>query len=316
MDGSIMIPEDRKGLLIPPCIRVMQGWKPNNLHMEAIKKNHAIHSYALVGVDVFFWSLEIQFLLQIIINRLGLLVVVVGRARKLKWITGLIITIINISVFCIWVPARLQISHRYIDINDVWDRTEKGIFAVTDFCLNLYFVYLVRSRLINNGLVKYNRVYKMNLVMVSISMSLDVILIALMSLQNTMVYLLFHPVAYLLKLVIEMKMAELIAKVVRAANPLTGTTHINGVSHDKENIILSDFMSGIHDRGLGQRNSVHVGARQDHDPNHTGIQRTTETSVTISGGSRDDSSTSESGRSSTQNPKELEIPELPRFQVP
>jgi hypothetical protein len=46
-----------------------------------------------------------------------------------------------------------------------------------------------------------------------------VLLIAMMSLPNDIVYLQFHPLAYLVKLHIEMNMAELITKVVKASNP-------------------------------------------------------------------------------------------------
>lgn len=41
----------------------------------------------------------------------------------------------------------------------------------------------------------------------------------MMSLPNDIVYLQFHPLAYLVKLHIEMNMAELITKVVKASNP-------------------------------------------------------------------------------------------------
>ncbi|RBQ84409.1 hypothetical protein VDGD_20887 [Verticillium dahliae] len=56
--------------------------------------------------------------------------------------------------------------------------------------------------------------------MICISMSLDVMLIGLMSLSNNFVYTLFHPLAYLAKLHIEMNMAQLIAKVVKSSHEL------------------------------------------------------------------------------------------------
>ncbi|KAI1326295.1 hypothetical protein F5Y16DRAFT_410948 [Xylariaceae sp. FL0255] len=168
------------------------------------------------------WSLQVQMLLHIIINRLGLLVMVPGRIATLKWAVAAFITSINISVFCIWVPARLQISERYIRINNVWDRVEKGLFAVVDGGLSAYFIYLVRSELIKYGLTKYRKLYHFNLSMIFCSLSLDVTLIALMSLQNDLVYLQFHPVAYLLKLVIEVKMAVLIGRLAKASNAITG----------------------------------------------------------------------------------------------
>ncbi|KAF9781448.1 hypothetical protein IL306_013444 [Fusarium sp. DS 682] len=47
---------------------------------------------------------------------------------------------------------------------------------------------------------------------------MDILLIAMMSLPNDIVYVQFHPLAYLVKLHIEMNMADLIIKVVKASN--------------------------------------------------------------------------------------------------
>lgn len=112
--------------------------------------------------------------MQIIINRIALLAVSQTTVRRIKWGTFGILVVINISVFCIWIPARLQINPTYIHINEIWDRVEKGIFAVIDLALNFYFVYLVRSSLISYGLTKYVALYRFNLVMVVISISMDV----------------------------------------------------------------------------------------------------------------------------------------------
>ncbi|KAL6364692.1 hypothetical protein LRP88_00663 [Fusarium phalaenopsidis] len=169
-----------------------------------------------VWLSTLFWALQVQFLLQIILNRLGLLMVVPGQATKLKWFVFGIILTINISVFIIWMPARLQINDTWVHLNEIWDRCEKVIFALVDGALNGYFIYLVRSRLIENGLTKYTPLYRMNLVLIFVSLSLDVVLVGLMSMKSSLVYLSFHPVCYLLKLQIEMKMAELITKIVRS----------------------------------------------------------------------------------------------------
>ncbi|KAG5803636.1 hypothetical protein H9Q74_012097 [Fusarium xylarioides] len=167
---------------------------------------------SIVGSDVtssnvprvLLWAIQIQSLLQIIINRISILMVNRHNAWKLKLIVFLVLLVINISVFCVWIPARLQISPKWIAVN-------AG--------LNFYFIYLVRSRLIANGLTKYTRLYRVNLFMIAVSMTMDVLLIAMMSLPNDIVYLQFHPLTYLVKLHIEMNMAELITKVVKASNP-------------------------------------------------------------------------------------------------
>ncbi|KAF4467481.1 hypothetical protein FALBO_5618 [Fusarium albosuccineum] len=176
-------------------------------------------SFAVFFVIVFLWAVQIQTLLQIIINRISILMVVRQNAWKLKLGVFMVLLAINISVFCVWIPARLQISDKWVDVNAVWDRCEKGIFLIVDAGLNFYFIHLVRSRLIANGLTKYNRLFRFNLMMIVVSITMDVLLIAMMSLPNDIVYLQFHPLAYLVKLHIEMNMAELITKVVKASNP-------------------------------------------------------------------------------------------------
>ncbi|KAH0443612.1 hypothetical protein CcaCcLH18_00925 [Colletotrichum camelliae] len=166
------------------------------------------------------WSIQVQCLMQIIINRIAILIPIQSHASRLKWGVFGILLAINISVFCIWIPARLQINHTYIHVNEIWDRIEKAIFLIVDASLNLTFIYLVKSRLIASGLTKYTRLFNFNLLMIAVSMSLDVILIGLMSLPNTLIYAQFHPLAYLLKLHIEMGMADLIAKVVRESHSM------------------------------------------------------------------------------------------------
>ena len=123
---------------------------------------------------VCLWVVQIQCICGIIINRIALLMVNQSRAVKLKWIVGIILGLVNISVFVIWIPARLQINETYMHVNEIWDRIEKTIFLLVDAALNLYFIFLVRTRLIDNGLTKYMPLFKFNMFMVVVSMSLDV----------------------------------------------------------------------------------------------------------------------------------------------
>lgn len=113
-------------------------------------------------------------IMQIMINRIALLVRNRTRIRQLQWGAGLIIGVINISVFCIWIPTQLQISPTIATVNFYWDRVEKAIFAVLDVSLNVYFVRLVRSKLISNGLDKYKPLFYYNCMMILVSVSLDV----------------------------------------------------------------------------------------------------------------------------------------------
>ncbi|KAL7770795.1 hypothetical protein CFE70_000734 [Pyrenophora teres f. teres 0-1] len=117
-------------------------------------------------------------------------------------------------VFCIWIPARLQISDRWIYVNSIWDRTEKVLFLLLDGYLNYYFIRVVNADLVRNGLTKYNRLVRFNKRMIVVSLSLDVVIIGAMSIPNGFVYAMFHPLAYIVKLNIEMSMAHLIKTIV------------------------------------------------------------------------------------------------------
>jgi len=54
---------------------------------------------------LFLWVFEIQLLMQIIINRISVIAESRETVRRVKWGTALIITLINIAVFCIFIPA-------------------------------------------------------------------------------------------------------------------------------------------------------------------------------------------------------------------
>ncbi|KAI0018499.1 hypothetical protein F4780DRAFT_781344 [Xylariomycetidae sp. FL0641] len=175
-------------------------------------------SFELFFTIITLWVFQTQCVIQIIINRIALLVRDQRKVNRTKWGVGCLLGLVNISVYCIWIPARLQINEQFVTINEYWDRIEKVIFCLIDVTLNLYFIYSVRSRLIANGLKKYNKLFYFNLAMIALSMSLDVILIGVMSLGQGFIYAQFHPLVYCLKLHIELHMADLISKVVRIEN--------------------------------------------------------------------------------------------------
>ncbi|KAH7160625.1 hypothetical protein EDB81DRAFT_320864 [Dactylonectria macrodidyma] len=168
---------------------------------------------------IIMWMFQIHCIMQIIINRIALLAISPTTVCRLRWGIFSILLVINISVGCVWIPARLQINPTWIHVNNIYDRLEKAIFAAIDVCLNLYFVYLVRSSLIEYGLTKYILLYRFNQVMIVLSLTMDILIIATMSLSNTFLYVIFHPLAYLVKLHIELSMADLIGKIVKATGP-------------------------------------------------------------------------------------------------
>jgi hypothetical protein len=112
--------------------------------------------------------------MQIIVNRIAILSVDRSLIKRIKWGSFIAILLINISVICIWLPAQLHVNKTFEKVNSIWDRIQKALICVIDAGLNMYFVYLVRSRLISNGLTKYTRLFKFNSVMIVISVALDV----------------------------------------------------------------------------------------------------------------------------------------------
>jgi hypothetical protein len=106
---------------------------------------------------------------------------------RLKIGVAIFITCVNISVYCIWIPARLQISDRYEYINVVWDRCEKVIYLLVDAILNWYFIRIVQKRLVRQGLVKYDRLVRFNVWIISFSLAMDLLIIGMMSLNNSFV---------------------------------------------------------------------------------------------------------------------------------
>ncbi|KAH7080026.1 hypothetical protein BKA63DRAFT_590349 [Paraphoma chrysanthemicola] len=195
-------------------------------------------SFAFYFGTVTLWAFQTQLLPQIIANRVSLIMVDRRKARLLKWVLFLVIGAVNISVYCIWIPAHMKTSQTYITLNLIWERVEKAFFLVIDLGLNIYFLYLVWYRLIANGLTKYVRLFHFNAAMVFVSTSMDILLLGLLSLPDGYAYVQFAPVAYIIKLNIELTMAVLISKVVR------GSSDRNGESYSMEN----DTANGTHQK--------------------------------------------------------------------
>ncbi|KAM5371762.1 hypothetical protein ACJZ2D_007827 [Fusarium nematophilum] len=152
------------------------------------------------------------------------------RARYLKLCLLVAIGLINISVACIWIPARLTQSKRLLHVSDIWDRTEKVIYLLMDLALNTAFLYKVKRELIADGLRKYELLFNFNASAVFVSLSMDILTILMMSLPNLFLYVIFHPVAYSIKLIIEIIMADLIAKVVQSQHEMNSYRSTNNTN--------------------------------------------------------------------------------------
>lgn len=71
--------------------------------------------------------------------------------------------------------------------NAVWDRLEKVLYLSIDGFLNYYFIRVVKANLVTHGLEKYNRLVRFNQRIIFVSLSMDVMIIGAMSIQNSFV---------------------------------------------------------------------------------------------------------------------------------
>ncbi|KAJ4385771.1 hypothetical protein N0V93_010202 [Gnomoniopsis smithogilvyi] len=261
------------------------------------------------SVPVFFfillaWVFQIQLLMQIIINRISIISETQSTIRKLKWGTALIISAINVAVFCIFIPAHIEppVSQTFVNINRYWDRISKVLICLVDAALNYYFLRVVKQRLVDQyGLKKYEPLVSFNARLMFISVLLDVLLIGLMSLPNQEVFILFHPVVYLSKMNIEMTMASLIVKLARTGRADAYFHHSSTPHANDSNALDNNRNYDNNERDLGLKTFTESRIRASvsgpragdggSDVPQEGIQRTREFQVTVhhsSSGSMDD----------------------------
>ncbi|PSN70637.1 hypothetical protein BS50DRAFT_584239 [Corynespora cassiicola Philippines] len=187
---------------------------------------------------LFLWVFEIQLLMQIIINRIALIAEHRSTVSRLKWGTVVIITSINIAVFCIWIPAHLvpPASQTFVNINNIWDKISKVLILLVDAYLNWYFLDTVKKRLVQqHGLTKYEPLVGFNAKLMVVSIAMDGMLIGLMFLKNQVVYIQFHPVVYMVKLNIEMSMASLVVRLARGKPENDVDYYPHSSSHERSN---------------------------------------------------------------------------------
>ncbi|KAM6513808.1 hypothetical protein FALCPG4_015021 [Fusarium falciforme] len=216
------------------------------------------------------------------------------RARKLKWGLVLAIGCINVAVAYIWTVAHLDGATPFqVHLNLVFEKAEKSFFLVVDLALNLYFLYLVRFRLIADGLSKYWRLFNFNAGMIVVSTSMDILLLGFLSLPDPYLYVQFAPLAYIVKLYIELLMANLISKVVRSGAAGQGDGYHGSSSHKSNptNYVTSRVVvSGSH--AMPKPGNTILTTY----PGPHGITKTVETTIVVNDG--------DDGRSSDTSSKE------------
>ncbi|KAK8872284.1 hypothetical protein PGQ11_002798 [Apiospora arundinis] len=162
------------------------------------------------------WALQVQFLLQIIVSRCSILMHT-QRALQLTITVAVFITLVQLVAYAIWIPANLRISEHYIWISTWWDRCEKCLYFLTDAALNIYFIVLVQRerQLVANEIATHKPLVRFNIFIIGLSLSMDLLIICLMNSKTMVVYIQLLPLAYIVKLNIEISMAKLIVKVAR-----------------------------------------------------------------------------------------------------
>ncbi|KAK7932051.1 hypothetical protein PG985_002763 [Apiospora marii] len=178
------------------------------------------------GVPLFFmiltcWVFEIQLLMQIIVNRIAVISENPKTVIYIRWGCVAAISSVNIAVFVIFIPAHLKHppTEAFIEANKYWDKISKFLICFMDAGLNWYFLRIVKQRLVKYyGLKKYAPLVAFNAKLMILSVGMDVLLIGLMFLPNQVVFIQFHPVTYIVKLNIEMAMANLIRKLAQSGH--------------------------------------------------------------------------------------------------
>lgn len=82
------------------------------LHVHPQVPRVMIRGMTRLTFAVVLWVIQTQCLLQIIVNRIRIILHDRKRGQQLMIGTFVAMSLINVSVFCIWMPARMQISPR------------------------------------------------------------------------------------------------------------------------------------------------------------------------------------------------------------
>lgn len=82
--------------------------------------------------------------MQIIINRSAIIAERRPTATKLKIGTAVIISCINIAVFCIFIPSHMMppVNQTFVSINKYWDRLSKILIMLVEYASSRLQFYM------------------------------------------------------------------------------------------------------------------------------------------------------------------------------
>ena len=149
--------------------------------MDLILSNDNYYITYLAPTNVFVfsigkgiaWALEIQLIMQIILNRLQIILPNGNTVPRLKIIYLTILLLINASVFVIWIKAETG-SELFTHIDEIFDPVEIAIVLAMDIALNIYFIISIKRKLLSFGLAKYKLLIKANVLTILANLITDV----------------------------------------------------------------------------------------------------------------------------------------------
>ncbi|PBK68411.1 hypothetical protein ARMSODRAFT_1039975, partial [Armillaria solidipes] len=175
------------------------------------------------------WIVQVLCLMLIIVNRLCILIQQPSQRVRHLLFFSFEISKLTVSFRIAYTQARGYRGcfcrfHFYV----LWDKFEKAIYLLLDLALNILFIRMVKSRLVDHGLKKYDRVMRFNQRIIIVSIGMDILLMGATTLKNRFVYTQFHPVTYIVKLQIEMSMSCLLIKVAQSTGIDVYNTKVSG----------------------------------------------------------------------------------------
>ncbi|OLL24037.1 hypothetical protein NEOLI_004573 [Neolecta irregularis DAH-3] len=174
------------------------------------------------------WMIQLHFLMQIIINRICILLTQRNHRLCLKYGIAVLVGFITMSGLPYWLPENLKVAGNFIYVRSNRNRIEKISYSIIDAFLNFFFIYLVNFKLRAFGFRKYESLLRFNVRIVFISLIMDVILCGTMWLRVDLLYFQFIPVSNMVKLNIEMSLSDLIVALSKESVHIRDTLNEQG----------------------------------------------------------------------------------------
>ncbi|KAH9465180.1 hypothetical protein Pst134EA_013073 [Puccinia striiformis f. sp. tritici] len=166
------------------------------------------------------WAIQLNCVFQIMVSRIILIWSSTVHRRILRWGIFMWALVLTAAVFSTWIPARLRISDKFIQIDTIWYRATRVICLLTNACLNFTFIYSVKQTLVANGLKKYNKLLRFNAKILALSLILDLVPILLLLCHSSLLYISFFPLSTMVKLETELVTNDLIVDVINSEQQL------------------------------------------------------------------------------------------------